>query len=174
MAEDSLVLKICTVSDKQVIRDLAERTCRDAFEQYNKKSDMDAYVQKAFSMEQMERDLANRHSRFILALQDGRAAGYVKLNEAPAQTDLHDRASLEIERIYVLRGYQNRGIGQRLLDEAIDWAAALGKAYVWLGVWEKNEGAMRFYARNGFIRFAEHAFLLGTDRQTDYLMRRTL
>lgn len=42
--------------------------------------------------------------------------------------------------------------------------------YVWLGVWEKNLGAIRFYEKNGFVPFDKHIFRLGDEKQTDILM----
>ena len=46
--------------------------------------------------------------------------------------------------------------------------------YVWLGVWEHNHKAIKFYQDKGFVRFGEHVFVLGEDRQTDFLMKKTL
>ncbi len=49
-----------------------------------------------------------------------------------------------------------------------------GVAYVWLGVWEHNYKAIKFYQDKGFVCFGEHVFVLGEDRQTDFLMKKTL
>ncbi|WP_363320260.1 GNAT family N-acetyltransferase [Plebeiibacterium marinum] len=43
--------------------------------------------------------------------------------------------------------------------------------YVWMGVWEQNQRAIRFYEKNGFIAFDKHIFKLGDDEQTDIMMR---
>lgn len=96
------------------------------------------------------------------------------MNEAAAQTDVHDEASLEIERIYVSQDFQGAGLGRLLMTYALDFAAEKRFAYVWLGVWEKNARAIRFYERNGFRKFATHVFVMGDDAQTDWLMRKDL
>jgi ribosomal protein S18 acetylase RimI-like enzyme len=44
-------------------------------------------------------------------------------------------------------------------------------AYIWLGVWEKNERAINFYKKNGFVTFDTHIFKLGNEAQTDYMMK---
>ena len=111
---------------------------------------------------------------FLRVLEDGTFAGYLKLNEAPAQTELHDRAALEIERIYVAREFQGLGFGKRLMDRALAEARSRKKAYVWLGVWENNEKALRFYRSYGFYPAGTHVFVMGDDAQTDYLMRKDL
>ena len=50
----------------------------------------------------------------------------------------------------------------------------MGYKKVWLGVWEKNFRAIRFYKKYGFKKFGQHKFLLGNDLQTDYLLEMDL
>jgi hemerythrin-like domain-containing protein len=45
---------------------------------------------------------------------------------------------------------------------------------VWLGVWDKNEKAIAFYQKNGFEIVGEHPFVMGNDRQNDFIMKREL
>jgi len=45
---------------------------------------------------------------------------------------------------------------------------------VWLGVWEENPRAIKFYKKNGFVEFDKHTFVLGEDEQTDILMKKIL
>ena len=114
------------------------------------------------------------NAAFYFLYWDGKLAGYLKLNEASAQTDLHDEQSLEIERIYVSKEFQGEGLGRYLMDQAISIAIQRKKKYVWLGVWEKNEKALRFYRRNGFYQIGTHSFVMCDDEQTDYIMRKDL
>ncbi|MDB7985511.1 GNAT family N-acetyltransferase [Faecalicoccus pleomorphus] len=59
-----------------------------------------------------------------------------------AQTDIHDKVSLEIERIYVRRKFQGQGFGTYLMGNAIQIALQRKKRYIWLGVWEKKDKAL--------------------------------
>ena len=56
------------------------------------------------------------------------------------------------------------------MDECIAIAKAKNRDYIWLGVWERNFKAIKFYERFGFKKFGEHEFVLGDDVQTDWLM----
>ena len=49
---------------------------------------------------------------------------------------------------------------------------ALGAGYetIWLGVWERNERAIRFYEKWGFREAGTHDFILGNDVQNDLIM----
>ena len=169
-----LSLKPCTQGDFDTLRELSIRTYYETFAHLNTPEDMAAYLDEAFNAQRLSRELDNPDSSFFFLYADECLAGYLKLNEAPSQTDINDAASLEIERIYVSKEFQGAGLGQYLMEQAISIAAERSKACVWLGVWEKNERAIRFYKRNGFREIGTHIFVMGEDVQTDYIMRREL
>ena len=102
------------------------------------------------------------------------ALGYIKINFGTSQSELQDEQALELERIYVSNDQLGKGIGQQLLDKAIETAQIAGLKYIWLGVWEHNLRARRFYDRNGFVQFDKHIFTLGDDDQIDLLMKKIL
>ena len=157
-----------------MLRELSVSTFRDAFESQNDPEDFRHYLQTAFSPEQLRAEWEHRHTRFYFAWHQGRLAGYCKLNTETAQTELQEPGGMEIERIYVAAPFQGQGMGSRMLEEILDLARAGGKRYVWLGVWQKNPGAIRFYERHGFTIFGEHPYYIGSDRQMDWMMRREL
>ena len=61
-----------------------------------------------------------------------------------------------------------------LYEKAMQVAEDKKVDYVWLGVWEENPRAIRFYQKNGFVEFDKHIFRLGDDEQTDIMMKRFL
>lgn len=164
----------CEIKELPLLRDIAIQTYEEAFARDNTPENLKAYIARAFSPEKMRSELDDPDSFFYLAHEDGRVVGYLKLNDGPAQTELNDAKALEIERIYVAKDFHGSGCGKMLLEKAIARAREAGKEYVWLGVWEKNHRALRFYEKNGFERFGEHIFQLGKDKQTDYLLRKEL
>ncbi len=169
-----LLIRQCTLEDIYVLRDFSYRTYFETFSHMNTHSDMQAYLDEAFELERQRSELLNENSSFYFLYSDDVLAGYLKLNEAPAQTDIKDKQSLEIQRIYVSKEFQGKGLGGCLLNKAISTAVLQNKKYVWLGVWEKNEKALRFYKKNGFYRIGAHSFFMGNDEQTDYIMRKDL
>jgi ribosomal protein S18 acetylase RimI-like enzyme len=102
---------------------------------------------------------------------DEKVIGYLKLNMGGSQTELKDNDALEIERIYVLKDFHGKKVGQLLFDKAITIAKEQQVAYVWLGVWEENKRALQFYTKNGFVEFDQHIFVLGDEAQTDIMMK---
>ena len=169
-----LFFRQCKQDDIDVLRNLSYRTYFETFAHMNTPEDMEAYLDKAFEIEKLRAELLDVNSSFYFLYYDEKLAGYLKLNEYSAQTDIHDINSLEIERIYVSKEFQGEGLGGYLMDRAISIANLRKKRYVWLGVWEKNEKAIRFYKKNGFYEIGKHSFFMGDDEQTDYIMRKNL
>ncbi len=164
----------CQSEEVPLLRQMAESTFVKAFGAQNTPEDMAEYTAKAFSLTQVQQEFDHPDSHFYFAREEGKAIAYLKLNFNQAQTDLKEAEGMEIERIYVDSDYQGRGIGAALFDFAWDIAIERGMTYVWLGVWDQNPGAIRFYERQGFKAFSQHSFLLGQDLQSDILMRKEL
>lgn len=164
-------LRKCKPSDTAELLQLAQRTFVEAFEKDNNPEDFADYLQKAFNLSEMQRQLDNPDSLFYFVYVEEQLAGYLKLNKGPAQTDLRDDTALELERIYVDKPYQNQGLGQWMLKQAIQIAQSAKVNSIWLGVWQRNTGAVRFYERMGFEKFGSHPYWIGKDKQTDWLYR---
>ena len=166
-----LHLRECDNADLETMVKISENTFAAAFEADNNPEDFKAYIQEAFHHDKLNRELSDKNSLFHFVYDDETLVGYFKLNIEAAQTDVHDPNALEIERIYVLGEHQGKKIGAWMLQEIIRKATALGKDYIWLGVWEHNPKAINFYQRHGFTKFAEHPYFIGSDKQTDWLVR---
>jgi ribosomal protein S18 acetylase RimI-like enzyme len=164
----------CTEEDLGALREISWTTYTDAFGCLNTSSNMQAYLEQAFDVERLRDALAGSNSTFYFLYADDRLSGYLKLNEFEAQTDLFDPQALEIERIYIIKKFQGKGLGGVLLEKAIETAKLRKKKYIWLGVWEKNHKALEFYRRNGFYEVGKHSFWMGDEEQTDYIMRKDL
>ncbi|RZK11293.1 MAG: GNAT family N-acetyltransferase [Flavobacterium sp.] len=160
-----------TLSDIEDLKEIGKSTFIDTFASDNNLDDMNKYLDEAFSNEKLTAEISNSASKFYFAKLDQDIIGYLKLNLGAAQTELQDDKSLEIERIYVSKEYHGKKVGQMLYAKALGIANELKVDYVWLGVWEKNQRAISFYKKNGFVEFDKHVFKLGDDQQTDIMMR---
>ena len=150
---------------------IGKRTFFESFSSENTEEDMKTYLTEKFSLEQLGLELNNPHSAFYFAKIEQEIIGYLKVNTEEAQTAISEKEGFEIERIYVLKPYHGKKGGQLLCNKALEIAKEKKAAYVWLGVWEKNPRAIRFYEKNGFVEFDKHIFVLGSDVQTDIMMK---
>jgi ribosomal protein S18 acetylase RimI-like enzyme len=167
----NLQLLKATASHVEILRQLSITTFIDTYAQYNTEENMRHYIETEFSTEKLLLDINNPSVGFYFAMEANEPVGYIKINYAASQTDLNDTHSLELERIYVLKEHQGKKIGQFLLEAARTIAVENNLDYLWLGVWDKNTNAQKFYAKNGFTAFGTHNFMLGDDRQRDILLK---
>ena len=143
----------------------------ESFASVNNPEDFNTYLKEAFDVNTLRRELLNPESRFFFLSAEGMRAGYAKINTGEAQTELQEAEGMEIERIYVLKAHQGKGLGAWMLKRFQTIARAEGKSYLWLGVWEENHAAIRFYKQHGFVTFDKHPYYVGSDRQMDWMMR---
>ncbi|MNE49015.1 Protease synthase and sporulation negative regulatory protein PAI 1 [compost metagenome] len=153
---------------------MGEKTFYETFSDQNTEEDMHNYLKENFSYEQIESEMKNGESKFYIAENNGEVAAYMKINFDKAQTEIGHKNTLEVQRIYALKEYQGKHIGKRLIEKAIELGKENNINYIWLGVWEHNLSAIKFYKKQGFEKFDTHVFRLGDDEQIDNLMKLVL
>ncbi len=156
------------------LRAISIKTFTDSFGSLNTAENMNSYINSAFAEKKLQDEIDDTFSEFYFCRENDQVIAYMKVNFGSAQTDFRNDSSLEIERIYVDKAYQGKKIGALLMDFVHQIARERKKDSIWLGVWEHNAGAIRFYERNGFQVIGKHDFMLGNDRQTDLIMRKQL
>lgn len=168
---ETIDIKRVTVSSIGQLQKIGRQTFSETFSAGNTEENMKRYLEEGFFTEKLTAELDNPNSEFYFALLEGNVIGYLKLNFGHSQTELKDDKALEIERIYVLKEFHGKKVGQLLYEKAMQIARHINADYVWLGVWEENPRAINFYKKNGFVEFDKHIFKLGNDEQTDIMMK---
>src|SRR5580765_1595383 len=169
-------IRQATPDDAKLLTDLSYTTFWDAFAHHPKNApdDLAHYMRQAFSVEQIAAELSEPASIFLIAELDGEPAGYSKLIVDNIERGITADRPVELSRLYSHQEYLGKGVGQNLMDACFDRARADGRDVMWLGVWEYNPRAQRFYEKNGFRFVGKHTFLLGSDPQTDLLMQKEI
>ena len=160
--------------DVNALQAISKTTFVETFASYNSEENMDRYLTESYSLQRLTAEIGNKDSEFYFARQGSLVVGYLKMNSGLLQTELKATNGIEIERIYVLKDYHGKQVGQMLYEWALQVAQDRKFDYVWLGVWEHNRRAIRFYEKNGFEPFDKHIFRLGDDEQTDIMMKKNL
>ncbi|MGP1991649.1 GNAT family N-acetyltransferase [Zobellia laminariae] len=166
-----LRLQKCKTSDLELLSKISTQTFSDAFAKDNNPIDFKSYTDLAFSKNTLLDQINNPDSSFYFVYRGIDLVGYFKLNENEAQTDVKLKEAIELERIYVLGNFQNLGIGKWMLNEVKKKGNNKRKKFLWLGVWEENTKAIKFYQTHGFSKFGTHPYNVGNDKQTDWMMR---
>jgi len=131
-------------------------------------------MRQAFNIEQITAELEHAESVFLIAEIDGKPAGYAKLVADTIEPGVTAERPIELNRLYSHQEHIGKGVGQNLMDACFRYAAERSHDVMWLGVWEYNPRAQRFYEKNGFRIVGKHTFVLGSDPQTDLLMQKEL
>lgn len=171
---NSIKIKKVTITDIEQLQKIGRDTFFETFYDSNTEENMKKYLEINFSLKNLAKELKKKDNEFYFALKNNKVIGYLKLNFGSAQTELKNENTVEIERIYVLKIYHGKNIAQFLLEKAIEISNKKNVNYIWLGVWEKNIRAIKFYQKNNFIAFDKHIFKLGDDEQNDIMMKLTL
>ena len=116
------------------LRNLSINTFYETFAPMNTAEDMENYLATSFDEAKFRRELSDSNTDFFFVYSGEELAGYIKLNEAPSQSDVNDKTSLEIERIEFAVLLPLGKLVALLMDKAISTARERGKEYIWLGV----------------------------------------
>ncbi|AVK62389.1 GNAT family N-acetyltransferase [Lactobacillus sp. CBA3605] len=170
----AIEMRPVTVDDVADLQQVSIETFSETFGTENSKEDLEKYLKSAYNKQKLMAKIDNPNTDFQLIFYKDDVAGYLKLNENSAQTELKVKNALEVERIYIRKPFHRLGLGGQLIDYAYQQAVKKHKQAIWLGVWEHNIGAIAFYEKQGFSAFSEHVFNLGNDQQRDILMKKEL
>ena len=159
-------------ADAAVLAALGRDTFIESFGHLYTPADLQAFLDESHSAGAYARALAKPDCALWLAELDGRAIGYAQagpcgLPHADVRPD-----DGELKRLYVRADAQNSGSGRALMDAAMAWLLRDGPRTLWISVWSENPGAQRFYGRYGFTFAGEYEFIVGAQRDREFIYRR--
>jgi GNAT superfamily N-acetyltransferase len=167
-------IRYANEDDARLLADMGRKTFYDTFAEQNTPEDMDLYLSASFSVEKQASEIKDPNSLFLILEADGMAVGFARLMAYSTEEGISGTRPMELQRIYVQQGHIGKGAGAEIMKAAIREAKEGGFDCLWLGVWEKNDRAQKFYEKWGFKNIGTHMFMLGTDLQTDFIMELTL
>ncbi len=170
----SITIRHALPADAGLLARLGRQTFVGSFGADNTPENMAAYLEASFSPAIQAAELAEPGSTFLIAEIDGTPAGYARLHDGPPPEPgiVTGPRPVELVRIYSVKAWIGRGVGAALMQACLDEAARLGYQTIWLGVWEHNPRAIAFYQKWGFEKAGTHAFRLGDELQTAWIMQR--
>ena len=157
------------MNDLVALSAMARKTFYDTFTGTCTEQDMQGFLDAYYSQTQLGKELQDEEMFIFFASVDGVPAAYLQFKESYTSfPEIKKWKALELKRIYVLSEFQGKGIAQKLMDFFIDFAIEKKYEAVWLGVWEHNIRAQKFYAKYGFADSGyTHDFPIGNTPQTD-------
>lgn len=170
----NLFIRQADISDVKIICALGVTTFYEAYFEYDDSYDLANYVLENFSRAQIEDELNNRDSTFFIAELNGKAVGYAKLRENSKVECLESDDAIELQRIYILEKAKGKGVGDELMKRCFTAARTKCCKTIWLGVWERNLAAQKFYEKLGFEKVGELQFPYGDTVGTNFVLKMDL
>ncbi len=157
-------------NDGLALAELGASSFVDAFGSLYSDEDLRLFLESAYSTETIDAELANSDRLYRIAEDQGRLIGYCKLGlNGGFDHDFGGRNVMDLKQLYLLGGITGQGIGSALMDWAISEARTRGFDVIALSVYSGNHDGQRFYARHGFRKVADTYFMVGNQRDDEYL-----
>lgn len=167
-------VRTATPEDVEIISGLAIRTFKSAYETQLPGEALDNFIASVFSTDRIREELNHQNNTFLLAVEKSEVIGYAMLRVGPHPNPVTGSKLVELARIYLDEKVIGRGYSSVLMKACLESAKAQGYGTLWLGVWEKNERAVRFYEKWGFTKVGSHEFEFGDEVHTDLVMARSI
>ena len=145
----TVTIRPATTDDINILAALGTTTCYEAYFEIDPSSDLADYCARIYSPENIRTEFNDPNSTYFIAEINDRSVGFAKLRENNRVDCLGDAHAIELQRIYVLERLKGQNVGKALITRCLDSAREKGYDTLWLGVWEKNMRAQRFYEKIG-------------------------
>ncbi|GAA0269518.1 N-acetyltransferase [Alteraurantiacibacter aestuarii] len=168
-----MILRPATPQDAAALAHLGRHSFCAAFEHLYRPEDLSAFLEKAYSVEEVASQIADPATLYCLTSDapGGALTGFCKM-KYPASYEGHSDAQnpIVLAQLYTDPDVTGKGIGAALMEWALEQAKARQCDAVQLSVWSENFGAQRFYARHGFTKIADIDFWVGQQRDEEFLL----
>jgi len=168
---------LLTKAEKKDIQSLSlfsKRSFTDTFKGTCTDQDLEYFLENTYAPHLLEMEFNNPRSEVWLLKKNENIAGYIKLNFNAVLPEPQSGQGMEIQRLYIGKEFIGLGLGKTLMIHAEKRAREENESLLWLGVWEHNENAKRFYENLGFEYFGSHPFPIGNTPQVDLWMIKPL
>ena len=165
-----------TLKDVPALSFIAKKTFYDTFTGTCTAEDMSDFLERFYNEKMLSEEVANNNFQYFFAELEGIIVGYILFSDGEISfAEINGSTALELKRLYVLNEYHGKGIAHDIMKFFLDYASAQGYDNAFLGVWEHNLKAQKFYHKHGFILSSHtHDFPIGNTPQTDIYMWKSI
>ncbi len=163
------------ISEAALVAALGRDTFIESFGHLYSVEDLTLFITQSYQPATITAELQNPKLRYWIAEADGQMIGLCKIGYGVTlDYDPGERRVVELKQLYLHTHAHGSGVGQALIDWAIEQAKADNADEMLLSVYNDNPRAQRFYNRNGFNKIADTYFMVGNQRDDEYLFLRKM
>ena len=163
------ILRKIEPSEAEALSALAKQTFYDTFVGTCTEEDMNNFLEEYFNVPQLKTELEDTASFNFFTIVDNKPVGYIRFKEDYEGFEYMKKwKAIELKRLYVSKEFHGKGVAKLLMDKYLTYAIQNAYEVAWLGVWEYNFKAQKFYSKYGFEYSGfEHPFPIGNTPQMD-------
>ena len=172
-----MILRPASLLDAEPLARLGRESFCAAFEHLYRPEDLSAFLEEVYSPAVVAEEIADPTMTHRLAQEKegGPLTGFVKMRAPSWYADESDAPNpIALGQLYTDPARTGEGIGAALMDWAVAFAREQGHDAIQLSVWSENFGAQRFYQRYGFAKIADIHFMVGEQRDEEFLYEKRL
>ncbi|MFN0081266.1 MAG: N-acetyltransferase family protein [Ferruginibacter sp.] len=161
-----------TLEDVPALSFIAKKTFYDTFTGTCSEDDMAHFLEQYYNEITLANEVADSAMEYFIAEIEGEIVGYILFSNGKEDfAEIHGSTALELKRFYISKEYHGKGAAQQMMNFFLNHAKAQGYDTVFLGVWEFNYRAQKFYSKFDFKQTShKHDFPIGNTPQTDVYM----
>jgi ribosomal protein S18 acetylase RimI-like enzyme len=165
-----MIIRSVTLIDIPHLVNLAQKTYSDTFGHTMSKEEL----QHALDERSEEYFLSIMNQDVVLVAENSRQlVGFVQFGNVTYNTASPTDSDIELNKIYVEKSYQGKGIGKKLIEAMLSHDRLAGVENIYLDVFAKNEKAIGLYKKYGFQIIGKTPFKIkGQILGYDLLMKR--
>ena len=147
-------IRMATIDDASILSAISNGVWLDTYATNGMNATLAEYMATELSEKVFRDCLTDRRNYFILAESNHHILGFIQLT-VDEPCILKKESKVEIAKLYILRRFQNLGIGKRLIDAGEGFCIHKNYKSLWLSCWCHNHQAINFYEKQGFIKVGE-------------------
>lgn len=172
---DEFKIRVGTASDARALSLLAAETFCDSFAHLYRPTDLKVFLESNYSEQIQLNELERPDYKTLLLVHNENFMGFCMIRFGSREEHIKGPDPVaEILRFYISKSYIGRGVAKILMDRAMEILQEYKTSVVWLGVWENNQRAQKFYKKYGFQDVGYHDFVIGTTVDRDLLFQLNL
>ena len=141
-----------TESDIPLLRTLAREIWTTSYTKMLSAEQIEYMLNWMYSEEAIRKEM-NEGARWELIRMGDKTIGYIAVTP--------EDEKLKLNKLYLLRTTQGKGLGQLALTHVIDYARQFGYKSLYLTVNQRNYNAIKAYEKGGFTRIEFKIFDIG-------------
>ena len=174
LLSENIEIREANAADANLLSVLGAVTFYEAYFEQDTAHDLANYITESFALDQILSEIQLPSVTFFIIYRSEKAVGYAKLRSDTTHESVKNESAIELQRIYILERVFGKQIGEILLMHCLETARRNGFKSLWLGVWEKNLRARKFYKKHGFQQIGTLEFPYGDSVGTNLVLQLNL